>query len=202
MDGNPILPSDFSRVRKVSFALAGTVDLPSPFPAAGRAFIGIAPQGDPAKPAQDDAKYEARDAARFFLKIVETVNEKLVVTRYIRREDLRAVRLYSGRGTIDDRGQWIVKTADEVVPVVDEAVASLRLAVANAGQAAFEKRLVFDAAVPDQQVVFVVAETAPVLVRVEYEYGATAIEAAAGLESPMKDGCCDKMKPYGYDDKN
>src|SRR4051812_16597879 len=80
---------DFNREQTVIFALAGTVPLPSPFPAYGRLSLGVFPVSGEINAA----------TARFYLKTVQAIGDREVETRMVRLEDLRAVKYRSANMT-------------------------------------------------------------------------------------------------------
>jgi hypothetical protein len=68
---------DFHPSHQAAIKLAGTVALPSPFPAFGEVHIVVAPE---------DGDYET------YLRIVHTVTGKRIITRFVRLADVRAIR--------------------------------------------------------------------------------------------------------------
>ena len=68
---------DFHPGHQAAIKLAGTVALPSPFPAFGSLHIVVAPE---------DGDYET------YLRIVQHVTGKRIITRFVRLADVRAIR--------------------------------------------------------------------------------------------------------------
>jgi hypothetical protein len=68
---------DFTRTHQTAILLAGTVALPSPFPASGSLSIVLTPEeGEP----------------EVYIKIVQVLSHKRLITRFLRLADLRAIR--------------------------------------------------------------------------------------------------------------
>jgi hypothetical protein len=151
-----IQTTEFTDEHKATLALAGTVAMPSPFPASARMFVGIKPN-----PPADDPHY---------LKIVERVGDKHTVTRLLSLKDLRAVRLRpSDSEAYDDVREWELKTREQLQAELATATSGLPAKPATAHEVPL-----FDEA--EQEGVVYVPETAPVLVRTEF--GVLAGEAA------------------------
>ncbi len=152
--------------------LAGTVALPSPFPASARIFVGVMPTS-----AAGDQHY---------LKIVEKVGDRYTVTRLMNLDYLRAVRLRPASGSYNDVRGWELKTAEELHAELATAKSQLPAKPATAHEVPL-----FPAQQAQEAVVYV-PETAPVLVRAEY--GVLAAEAAesGGYLGPFAGGraCC------------
>jgi hypothetical protein len=68
---------DFHQGHQAAMKLAGTVALPSPFPAFGSVSIVVAP---------DDGDHET------YLRIVQHVTGKRIITRFVKLADVRAIR--------------------------------------------------------------------------------------------------------------
>jgi hypothetical protein len=86
--------SEFGEDQKQAFDLAGTIALPSPFPAFGRLFVvrfTRAKSTTTQTPAQGK---KAENKAYYVLKLVQSVSEKLIITRFVSRDDVRAFRVY------------------------------------------------------------------------------------------------------------
>jgi hypothetical protein len=113
-------PSDFSQAQQAAFALAGTVALPSPFPASGMVSIGLFPPHEGAK--------EGEVRRRFYLKSVQIVSEKHIVTRFVHLEDFRAVRLLPDKRSHAEWERCPIQTAEEVRELID---AKKRILIAN-----------------------------------------------------------------------
>jgi hypothetical protein len=67
---------DFKPCHRTAMTLAGTVSLPSPFPACGAVSIVIVPRG---------GEYET------YVKITQTISAKRIITRFVRPGDVRAI---------------------------------------------------------------------------------------------------------------
>ncbi|MEJ7636927.1 MAG: hypothetical protein WKF75_02790 [Singulisphaera sp.] len=172
MDILPTFTCDFGGEQRAAFALSGTIGLPSPSPAAARIYIGIMP------------KSESGDAApRFFLKLVERIGFKLIVTRFVELDDVRAVRIRSGTGEAGDPWTWSFQTAEALHGEIQAAKVALEAAARDG--AAYE--LPFSAG---HEGVVYVPETAPVLVRTEYGVPAAEAAEAAHLARRPPCPCC------------
>ena len=68
---------EFHPCHHTALQLAGTVPLPSPYPASGPVSVVVA---------RDDRDLEV------FVKILQVVGDKRIITRFIRPNDIRAVR--------------------------------------------------------------------------------------------------------------
>ena len=163
MPENAIPTQEFSHEQKAALALAGTVALPSPFPASARILIGIMPQPDATIP------------RRYYLKIVEFIDDTCNVTRLVNLDDLRAVRLVPESGLVEDLSAWTLLTAEDLYPTLERAKDSLKQAASTTFRA-FELPLFPDDsgngesgppvpngpdAPPDRKGVVYVPETAP-----------------------------------------
>jgi hypothetical protein len=69
--------TEFQPCHHTALHLAGTVSLPSPYPASGPVSVVVA---------RDDGDLEV------FVKILQVVGDKRIITRFIRPDDIRAVR--------------------------------------------------------------------------------------------------------------
>jgi hypothetical protein len=155
---------EFGPDQTVAFALAGTVALPSPFPATGRVSIGLFPPRG-FRPSEK-AKEEEFEPS-FLLKIVQLVNEKHIVTRFVRPKDLRAVRSRPEERPRAELPAWTIQTAAEVSGRIEEKKRILIKDFTKGGPA--EDELFAEAIV-------YVPESAPVLHRLDI--GMTAAESA------------------------
>jgi hypothetical protein len=88
-----------------ALTLAGTVALPTPFPASARISIVMSPELS-----EDGISTEQR----FSLKLVEVIGDKLIVTRFVSLENVRAIRFCSGSNTKDDPWIWQLKISKEL----------------------------------------------------------------------------------------
>jgi hypothetical protein len=147
-----------------SIALAGTIAVPSPFPALGR--IEISTHGvskDEVDSLQDPTSFEA---VQFFRKvhveIVHEVNPRLTITRVVRLCDIAAAFLPADSSHVSlSHGQWYLSA--ELESLVLE-----RLSESNSPEFPALVPLLFEAIV-------YLPETAKVLLRVET--GMTAAES-------------------------
>src|SRR6266567_1028900 len=69
-------PEQLGESQCAAFALAGTVALPSPFPAVGMVSIGLFPPPDGGGGANFEPTY--------YVRIVHRLNDSHIITRYIR----------------------------------------------------------------------------------------------------------------------
>lgn len=183
-----ILPTptcDFGSEQRAAFALSGTIGLPSPFPAAARIFIGIMPQSESGDPGA---------APRFILKLVERIGFKLIVTRFVELDDVRAMRIRSGTGKAEDPWTWTFQTAEALHERIQAAKVALRGAAKDG--AAYE--LPFAA---ENVGIVYIPESSPVLVRTEYGVPAAEAAESARLALHEPDDCCENAKPPRTDDK-
>lgn len=209
MEFQPYRTCEFDREQRAALALAGTVALPSPFPASARIFIGIMP------------RHVQAVERRFYLKIVETIGAKYKVTRLVDLAYLRAVRVRPESGRYHNLSDWTVLTIEDLHGNLDDAKEALNLAVAEEATTSYEVPLfpeVLEEAPdepgqgeveapaqgavvePERQGIVYVPETAPVLVRTEY--AVTAVEAAEAIDhirSLKGNGCCCIKHPGDYD---
>jgi hypothetical protein len=165
LDARLALSSEFGPEQALTFALTGTVALPSPFPATGRVSILIV-QETKARREQHDPK--------FFLKSVQVVNVQCIVTRSVALDAVRAIGYYSDGEKEAKDGEWTV------VPV--EQFSQMH-ATANQAAKNLEKDrggcLEFPLL---ERAVLYVPESAPVLHRIEF--GLTAA-VSAGAPVPL-----------------
>jgi hypothetical protein len=84
MENKPVPSLDLGAEHFLGLELVGTVELPSPFPAAGRIFVVRHPGSEPA----------AGEASqpRHFIKVVQRINDSQTVTRFVGPEHVRAIR--------------------------------------------------------------------------------------------------------------
>jgi len=109
-------------------------------------------------------------AERYYLKIVQVITDKLIVTQFVNLDYLRAVRLRPESGRYDDLREWTLRVDVDLHKELEDAKETLK-------QAASETRGAYEFLLfPERQGVVYVPETAPVLVRTEY--GVVAAEAS------------------------
>jgi len=165
--------ADFGRDELVILALAGTVTLPSPFPAAGKVYLGLLASGQ---------SFGLGDRTPFYLKLVQAIGEKKSITRFVRLGDIRAVRVYETSTNPDNPGSWSLRTAEEINGTLTDFREMLMKANQSNSSSSHEVLLFPEA-------ILYLPEAAPVLVRLEY--GLTAAEACH-LESAkhLAPHCC------------
>jgi hypothetical protein len=154
---NPTPILAYGDAQITALALAGTVALPSPFPASARISMVISPE-----PSEDGTSTEQR----FSLKLVEVIGDKLVVTRFVRVEHVRAIRFRSGSNTNKEPWTWQLKTSQELYAdfrtTEDELKAHSQTFKSAGTKFSFEQNL----ETGTRGIVYV-PEIAPVLVRTE-----------------------------------
>jgi hypothetical protein len=122
---------------------------------------------------------------RYYLKLVETVSSRQVVTRIVALNDLRAVSRPEGNAA-----------ADPKAPRATHLVEDLFLDAGAIGAAKQKLEATAKGAPGDYEVglfpvaVLHVPETARVLVRIVFEAGVTAAEAAVIFNIDNKGICC------------
>jgi hypothetical protein len=163
----PPPPPQLGESQRVAFALAGTIALPSPFPATGLVSIGLFPP---------PAKVRAWEPT-FYLRVVHSLNQSHIITRYVRPEDLRAVRLCSEKQPDSELRGWLFQSAADVSSLIDDKKTTLRKYSDSSGPTEI---MLFE-----QPAIIYVPESAPVLLRLEY-----GVTAAESLECGGMDGCC------------
>ncbi len=137
---------------KNSLLLAGTVALPSPFPAPARVSVGVYAQ----EPGCDPDVY---------LEIVQVVDMHRTIVRIVRFEDVRAIQASDGTTPVEEAP---LQSARQLSTKVD-AISRALVGGANGSGKPVEKLLFKEAIV-------YVPEAAPVVHRAEL--GLTAIESA------------------------
>ena len=163
MQSNPIASLDFGPKQRLALALAGTVALPSPFPAWGRVYLGINPHHNPMLPG---------GSPRFFLKIVQFVSIRQVITRIFDLDALRAVSLV---GDGEKEGACAPREPEPVEEYAEQIAFARRWLEEGAdGTGVFELSLF-------PKAVLHVPEATPMLVRIQYEYGVLASECAENV---------------------
>ncbi|HEX3446707.1 MAG TPA: hypothetical protein VHS97_00535 [Isosphaeraceae bacterium] len=184
---NPTPILAYGDAQITALALAGTVALPSPFPASARISMVISPE-----PSEDGTSTEQR----FSLKLVEVIGDKLVVTRFVRVEHVRAIRFRSGRNTNDDPWTWQLKTSRELYAdfrtTEDELKAYSQTFKSAGTKFSFEQNLE-----SGTRGIVYVPETAPVLVRTEVAVvAAQAVDIASSYWAAYGKSCwCSGAEP-------
>ena len=140
-----------------ALTLAGTVAMPTPFPASAQISMVMSPE-----PSEDGISTEQR----FSLKLVEVIGDKLIVTRFVSLENVRAIRFCSGSNTMDDPWRWKLKISKELS--VDLRTTMEELKAHSQSFASAGTKLSFEHVLESglRGIVYV-PETAPVLVRTE-----------------------------------
>ncbi len=85
---------DFHATHQAALKIAGTVALPSPFPAFGSLWIVVAPE---------DGEYET------YIRIVQHVSSRRIITRYVRLADVRAIRAPETEAAHGDSGNMAAR---------------------------------------------------------------------------------------------
>jgi hypothetical protein len=162
---------EFHSSHHAALTLAGTVPLPSPYPACGPVSVVIA---------LDDKEFE------FFVKIVQVVSDKRIITRFVRPEDVRAIRGHpEGKGGGSPES-WPVLGVKKIKAALEKRTREL---VAKA-----EKTGVLDEASWYDSAIVYVAESAPVLHR--DEVGVTAAVSCEDVGfSAVGSVCCHTAFP-------
>jgi hypothetical protein len=149
---------DITNLHHQAASLVGTVTLPSPYPASGAASFVLSDwDGD----------------AVIYVKIVQVVNEKRIITRFVKPEDIRAIRFEPAVG----------EGGPETWPILSpsatrkELEAGEKAIVAHAKKAAVKS---LEEPWHDAAILYV-DESAPVLHR--FEAGVTAAVSAESLEA-------------------
>ena len=154
----------YDRDQHISLLLAGTVALPSPFPAAGRLSVGV-------------HVHDEGDDPEIFLEIEQVVDVHRTIFRILRFEDVRAIR--ASDGSIPAHEAPLL-TARQIASKVGEKSKLLANGRKEAGGPG--KELLF------KQAIVYVPETCPVLHRVHL--GLTAGESAEDFGVQGQVGCC------------
>jgi hypothetical protein len=174
VDETSTFPSDhFGPAAMEALAKAVTVMLPSPPPASGMLYLGISPHHNPDLPSV---------APRYYLRLVQTVSPKQVITRIVGLDELRGVSLPASSTAVGGASREF-RTVHGIAENLTRAVDALTEAKAK-NPGAHEVCLFKDA-------VIYVPETAPVFVRVqhEFEFAASAAEAAEQVHHSMGTLC-------------
>jgi hypothetical protein len=173
LDQKIAFPSNhFSRTTMEVLAKGGTVMLPYPPPASGRLFIGINPDFNADLPG---------GSPKFFLRLVQTVSPKQVITRIVDLNELRGISLPVPPNTECTTSREF-RTVNEIATEIKEAKGTLT-AAETAKRGVYEVCLFADA-------VIFVRELAPTFVKIEYEFGVSAAEAAENVDFRVVGGSC------------
>ena len=141
--------------QRTAMALAGTVPLPAPFPASGPVSVVLI---------REDGGWEA------YIKIVQVVSLHRIVTRFVRRADIRAIRAPAGPAPNGGPESWPIRKFKQAQGEIDAREQALRAGARDQGTPA-ELELDWH-----RQAIVYVPESASVLHRVEV--GVTAAVSA------------------------
>jgi hypothetical protein len=156
---------EFTNDHHHAFTLAGAVALPSPYPATAQAFFAL-------------TDWDSEQV--IYVKLVQVVGSKQIISRFIRPEDIRAIRPKpTAPGTSDDPNDWPVLSPAKTQKEIHAGEAAI-LAHAKAAKLKYLEELWHP------EVIFYVPETAAVLHR--HESGVTAAVSAEGFLRPL--GVC------------
>jgi hypothetical protein len=156
---------EFHPCHHAALTLAGTVPLPSPYPASGLVSVTIARDGEDLE---------------IFVKILQVVGDKRIITRFVRPEDIRAVRARPDGAAARDPDSWPVLGIKKIKGDLDKRSKEL---IEKAKKGILEEAAWYSAAI------VYVAESAPVLHR--NEVGVTAAVSAEEVWFVAPFGCCD-----------
>jgi hypothetical protein len=180
LDAKAVFPSsEFSDSTKEALATPGTIMLPYPPPATGKIFIGINPDHIP-----PDLKLglQLSGAPRFFLRVVQVVSPRFVITRIVDLRELRGVSVPAAT-TKEGGPSREFQTVSGVQKIITDAVA--KLVEAEKKKAGVYEVLLFDDAV------ICVPESAPVCLGVKLEFAVNALEAAENVDALIaRKGSC------------
>jgi hypothetical protein len=157
---------EFHSSHHTALLLAGTVPLPSPHPACGLVSLAIARDGE---------DYEV------FVKILQVVSDRRIITRFVRPDDVRAIR-----GHPDGRGgpeSWPIHGLKKIKGELEKRAKELLDKARKTG--------VLDEAPWYAAAIVYVAESAPVLHRDEVGVtAAVSCEEVVFAETCCWTGCC------------
>jgi hypothetical protein len=112
---------DFQQSHQTAIKLAGTVALPSPFPSCGAVSVVVAPE---------DGEFET------YVKIVQIVSVRRIVTRFVRLDDVRAVRAPAQGSAAGGPESWPFIGPKEARRQIEKKEKDLRAQVKKSGSAA------------------------------------------------------------------
>jgi hypothetical protein len=144
---------DFQPTHQGALKIAGSVALPSPFPACGTLSILVAP---------DDGEYET------YIRIVQQVSGRRIITRFVRLADVRAIRAPDASEAHCTPETWPIIGLKEVQRRIGKKEKELRTAATKSGSACESEWL--------PAAIVYVPEAAPVLHR--NDVGVTAAVSA------------------------
>jgi hypothetical protein len=173
----PFPSHQFGQYTTEALAQAGTVQLPYPPPATGKLYLGINPDFSDRRKNPDVPSV----APQYFLRLVQKVSQKLAITRIIDLKELRGVSLPAAP-TTKDRASRVFRTVNDIADDITKAISALT-------KAESKKRGEYEVVLFEDAVIHV-PESAPVLLRGQYESGVSAAEAAEYAELAMKEYYC------------
>jgi hypothetical protein len=144
---------DFHLTHQAALKIAGTVALPAPFPACGALWIVVAPE---------DGDCET------YIRIVQHVSSKRIITRFVRLADVRAIRAPQTEAAQGAPETWPLLGHKEVLRRISKKEKELRTAATKSGTASEAEWL--------PAAIVYVPEAAPVLHR--NDVGVTAAVSA------------------------
>ncbi len=157
---------EFTNAHHNAVTLAGTVALPSPYPATGEAFFVL-------------TDWDSEQVV--YVKLVQVMSSKQMITRFVRPEDVRAIRAKpSVAGTSDDPNDWPLLSPSKTQKEIRAGETAI-IAHAKAAKLKYLEELWH------AEVILYVPETAAVLHR--NEFGVTAAVSSEGF-LPASAGCC------------
>jgi hypothetical protein len=119
VDESTVFPSpEFCPAAQEILAKVGTVILPCPPPASGKLYIGINPDFDSDFPLA---------SPEFFLRLVQTVSPKRVITRIFDLNDLRGISLPAPE-TPDGKAPRVFRTVGQFADAIQDRKRSLKAA--------------------------------------------------------------------------
>jgi hypothetical protein len=104
--------------QQTAIALAGTVPLPSPFPASGPISVVLI---------REDGDWET------YIKIVQVVSLHRIVTRFVRRADIRAIRAPAGPAPHGGPESWPIRKFKHAQAEIDAREQTLRAGAKDPG---------------------------------------------------------------------
>jgi len=159
--------------QQTAIALAGTVPLPAPFPAFGPVSVVLI---------REDGGWET------YIKIVQVISLHRIVTRYVRRADIRAIRAPAGPKPNGGPESWPIRKFKQAQGEIDAREQTLRTQAKDQGTPA-ELELDWHA-----QAIVYVPESASVLHRVEV--GVTAAVSAEDVGFAAAPTMCCHTAPH------
>jgi hypothetical protein len=156
--------------QRTALLLAGTVTLPSPFPAAGRVSLIVDPRASAAK-------------GPSIVKIEHKLNDMQIISWFVNESDIRACRVPPAAGASVPLEEWRTLSSEEVGNRIKDELTRQGGRSPEPGQ--LDEPAMYDAAIVH------VPETARVLVRVEAGVpAAVGTDAAAFLNLFAVRLCC------------